>query len=946
MKKKRILAFALAASMVFANIAWADVGTGRRDGSATVRTERVKSGHKETIASPSNAGDKIATTSNALYTVKTDAQEFTATLGYRETALVGGEAKVYVTLTPQPQKDQYIRMEFEVTEPDGNIVKRQETFSHFYWEDEEIYNSIWDKEGTYKFSLSYGGTQISNELTVDVTRKEYKAALKAKNAEYQFGETMYLLADLDRITGETVTFGLEEKRPGSEFREINSVSFRGYNGGSKEIAIFENGYNIGERKPGKYEYRLVDGSGKVVSDTVSITVSKIQKLLVKPAKVLFETTYGIPETDRYVMLSQRYRKEFTAVNPATGKAYSGDLTNVYLKREEGLDPGEYKLLSAYSDECASIEFEGEFAKFVVQKRKYGGNTEREVYAIADGKEQVIDLQKVFYLYEANKELPDSTEILKLSDEERRYFKDIKTSGVQLHFALNPTGDQFAVDIPLRLEGKYMEFPEMTIHLKVNWLEHVEKRTAEEIRNFKSAHPFSLVADTYDVYPNIASEEAGKLSGKSRKNILNALNFYRYIAGIPADVEYDEELEYYAQAGTTLLTKVGELTHYPDQPSGVSDAFYEDGYKGTSSSNLGMGYSNLTAALKNGWMNDGDASNIDRVGHRSWCLNPHMGKTGFGHSGQYTSMYSLDESGTGKVNPAYVQWPAQTMPVEYFSGPWSVYLKDFNYFEFLSDQDSDDITVTLNSNGKTYTMTADDKDVHGKYMNVDTAYDVIVFQPGVRFSAGSKVEVTISGIKNRYGADSDITYTVEFFSLGGSSGGGGSSSGGGGGSSSGGGGGSSYRPSKSGNDGKTASLPDYVVKGNWSIDGAGNWKFSDSAGTVYMNRWAAVENPYANAELGQQAFDWFFFDTSGNMLTGWHAEADGNWYYLNPNSDGTRGKMVTGWNWITDQNGVKKCYYFNPNSDGFRGKMIVNTVIDGKTINENGEWTVDGVVQIQ
>lgn len=87
---------------------------------------------------------------------------------------------------------------------------------------------------------------------------------------------------------------------------------------------------------------------------------------------------------------------------------------------------------------------------------------------------------------------------------------------------------------------------------------------------------------------------------------------------------------------------------------------------------------------------------------------------------------------------------------------------------------------------------------------------------------------------------------------------------------------------------------------------------------YLNQWAAVYNPYANTTSGQNSFDWFFFNANGNM--------------------------VTGWCWVRDQNGVQKCYYFNPNSDGTRGKMMRNGLIDGNTVNVNGEWTVNGVVQ--
>ena len=55
-------------------------------------------------------------------------------------------------------------------------------------------------------------------------------------------------------------------------------------------------------------------------------------------------------------------------------------------------------------------------------------------------------------------------------------------------------------------------------------------------------------------------------------------------------------------------------------------------------------------------------------------------------------------------------------------------------------------------------------------------------------------------------------------------------------------------------------------------------------------------------------------------------------------------MQTGWLWIPDANGVKRCYYFNPVSDGYRGKLLRNTVIDGSTVNADGVWTVNGVVQ--
>ncbi len=180
----------------------------------------------------------------------------------------------------------------------------------------------------------------------------------------------------------------------------------------------------------------------------------------------------------------------------------------------------------------------------------------------------------------------------------------------------------------------------------------------------------------------------------------------------------------------------------------------------------------------------------------------------------------------------------------------------------------------------------------------------------------------------------------------------SSGGGGGGSSSGGGGGGGggVRPSGSQKSagpagaGASANLPDYVVRGAWTQTGD-VWTFSDANGVAYVNRWAAVYNPYANTAIGQSNYDWFWFDPYGRMMTGWHLDADGNYYYLNEASDGTRGRMVTGWFWIKDADGVQRCYYFDPVADtGTRGKMMRNTVVDGYQIDANGHWVVNGVVQ--
>ena len=125
--------------------------------------------------------------------------------------------------------------------------------------------------------------------------------------------------------------------------------------------------------------------------------------------------------------------------------------------------------------------------------------------------------------------------------------------------------------------------------------------------------------------------------------------------------------------------------------------------------------------------------------------------------------------------------------------------------------------------------------------------------------------------------------------------------------------------------------------------------------MYANEWAWIYNPYAKE--GQEKTSWFHFAADGRMQTGWFLdEKDGSWYYLQKTSDGSQGKMQTGWikegeawyylgptgrmtkgwNWI---NG--KCYYM----DQKNGHMLADCVTpDGYTVDETGAWCVRSAVQ--
>ncbi|MGN0158841.1 MAG: hypothetical protein ACI39W_06860, partial [Brotaphodocola sp.] len=158
--------------------------------------------------------------------------------------------------------------------------------------------------------------------------------------------------------------------------------------------------------------------------------------------------------------------------------------------------------------------------------------------------------------------------------------------------------------------------------------------------------------------------------------------------------------------------------------------------------------------------------------------------------------------------------------------------------------------------------------------------------------------------------------------------GGSSSGG---SSS---GGSSSDGSSSGSSNSSSTTSDSVENGTWTStileSGQVIWSFGGDNGPI-IDRWAYVQNPYKTGN--QPESGWFYFDATGTMQTGWFTDTDGHIYYLLPDSNGSQGIMLTGWQLIEG-----KYYYFSTISGTPLGSMLMNTITpDGYYVNEDGSW---------
>ena len=74
-----------------------------------------------------------------------------------------------------------------------------------------------------------------------------------------------------------------------------------------------------------------------------------------------------------------------------------------------------------------------------------------------------------------------------------------------------------------------------------------------------------------------------------------------------------------------------------------------------------------------------------------------------------------------------------------------------------------------------------------------------------------------------------------------------------------------------------------------------------------------------------------------LASGWQKDTVGWWYGTNENNTTW---YNSGWQWVDGNNdGIAESYYFNSN-----GYIAVNTTVDGYTVNNDGAWTVNGIVQ--
>lgn len=156
---------------------------------------------------------------------------------------------------------------------------------------------------------------------------------------------------------------------------------------------------------------------------------------------------------------------------------------------------------------------------------------------------------------------------------------------------------------------------------------------------------------------IAKQERPESISKDVHEATISLNTYRFLCGVPHEVVADPEFSKNAELAALACKKHGGLSH--------------DIGSHTNKCNLSTIGDVVPSVAQ--YIEDSGDNNRDVRGHREWCLNPPMGKVGFGSGGDaYSAMWCMDTS--GKSIRGIWTYPGRGLfPLEYMHGnAWSLY----------------------------------------------------------------------------------------------------------------------------------------------------------------------------------------------------------------------------------------------------------------------------------
>lgn len=193
------------------------------------------------------------------------------------------------------------------------------------------------------------------------------------------------------------------------------------------------------------------------------------------------------------------------------------------------------------------------------------------------------------------------------------------------------------------------------------------------------------------YPAVLQNLADKKKQAEIESAVRQLMQYRYLCGVPYEgIWLDGAMAVEATAAADVCSRLGKITHDPTNPD-MPEAEFRIGETGCSKCNLGMGTSAVGSVHM--YMHDSDQSNVSRVGHRRWCLNPAMQRVGFGRVGEFSAMHCMDSSREEVPDWDMIAYPPRGYMPRTYIQPTSAWSVQMNPEKFKVEKDAIKIVVT-------------------------------------------------------------------------------------------------------------------------------------------------------------------------------------------------------------------------------------------------------------
>ena len=174
---------------------------------------------------------------------------------------------------------------------------------------------------------------------------------------------------------------------------------------------------------------------------------------------------------------------------------------------------------------------------------------------------------------------------------------------------------------------------------------------------------------------------------------------------------------------------------------------------------------------NAYMDDSDAGNIKVLGHRRWCLNPSMVKTGFGGCGKFSAMWSFDGSRTQRARLFLRGLSAPRLHAHRLL-PRQLCLERVAESEKFQSPSEDRVKVAIyplqfNSHGHILEKTKIPLALNYFNVNLDgfgVPYCVIFRPANFKIIPGEVFAVYVTGLTDAKGNDAKVEYLVAFVKL--------------------------------------------------------------------------------------------------------------------------------------------------------------------------------------